>query len=218
MRAHGILPDQGSNVRPLPWQVDSQPLHHQISPRLFCFVIHNGMILSYIRKCHFQVFTLCTVLSIYIGNLHNVEPCENINSNPWTRIFPSICFQNNLSVVQFSFEKQSFCLSFLSATVTLKALNKCVADPMPGVGGTWTLPSSSACVSLAIFSPRHLFSHLVAACLLGKVGSSTTRVATEPPSGPPPAVSSPWGRSQWGEGDAPTQNPHTISQTTHSGP
>ena len=147
MWAHRILPDQGSNLWPLPWQVDSQPLDHQRSPRLFCFVIHNGMILNYTRECHFQVFALCTVLSIYIGNLHNVDPCKNINSNPWTRIFPSICFQNNLSVVQFSFEKQSFSLSFLSATFTLKALNKYVAEPMPGVGGIWTLPSSSAGLS-----------------------------------------------------------------------
>ena len=30
--ARGILPDQGSNPRPLHWQADSQPLHHQGSP------------------------------------------------------------------------------------------------------------------------------------------------------------------------------------------
>ena len=28
----GIFPDQGSNPRPLHWQADSQPLHHQGSP------------------------------------------------------------------------------------------------------------------------------------------------------------------------------------------
>ena len=34
--AYGILPDQGSNLRPLHWQADSQPMHHQGSPsRLF---------------------------------------------------------------------------------------------------------------------------------------------------------------------------------------
>ena len=33
--ACGILPDQGSNPRPLHWQADSQPLHHQGSPILF---------------------------------------------------------------------------------------------------------------------------------------------------------------------------------------
>ena len=32
--ACGILPDQGSNPRPLHWQADSQPLRHQGSPRL----------------------------------------------------------------------------------------------------------------------------------------------------------------------------------------
>ena len=31
--ACGILPDQGSNPCPLHWQADSQPLHHQGSPR-----------------------------------------------------------------------------------------------------------------------------------------------------------------------------------------
>ena len=30
--ACGIFPDQGSNPRPLPWQVNSYPLHHQGSP------------------------------------------------------------------------------------------------------------------------------------------------------------------------------------------
>ena len=30
--ACGILPDQGPNPRPLHWQADSQPLHHQGSP------------------------------------------------------------------------------------------------------------------------------------------------------------------------------------------
>ena len=30
--ACGIFPDQGSNPRPLHWQVDSQPLHHHGSP------------------------------------------------------------------------------------------------------------------------------------------------------------------------------------------
>ena len=34
--ACGILPDQGSNPCPLPWQADSQPLHHQGSPQV-CF-------------------------------------------------------------------------------------------------------------------------------------------------------------------------------------
>ena len=32
--ACGIFPDQGSNPRPLHWQADSQPLHHQGSPVL----------------------------------------------------------------------------------------------------------------------------------------------------------------------------------------
>ena len=35
--ACGIFPDQGSNPCPLHWQADSQPLHHQGSPRLLYF-------------------------------------------------------------------------------------------------------------------------------------------------------------------------------------
>ena len=33
--ARGILPDEGSNPRPLHWQADSQPLRHQGSPSPF---------------------------------------------------------------------------------------------------------------------------------------------------------------------------------------
>ena len=36
--ACGIFPDQGSNPCPLHWQADSQPLHHQGSPRICCFL------------------------------------------------------------------------------------------------------------------------------------------------------------------------------------
>ena len=39
--ACGILPDQGSSPCPLPWQADSQPLHHQGSPGLFFFFFLN---------------------------------------------------------------------------------------------------------------------------------------------------------------------------------
>ena len=35
--ARGILPDQGSNLCPLHWQADSQPLRHQGSPSPFTF-------------------------------------------------------------------------------------------------------------------------------------------------------------------------------------
>ena len=36
--ACGILPDQGSNPRPLYWQADSQPLRHQGSPLWLFFI------------------------------------------------------------------------------------------------------------------------------------------------------------------------------------
>ena len=37
--ACGILPDQGSNPRPLHWQADSQPLRHQGSPGCVLYVL-----------------------------------------------------------------------------------------------------------------------------------------------------------------------------------
>ena len=41
--ACGIFPDQGSNPCPVHWQADSQPLHHQGSPKLktFCTAKEN---------------------------------------------------------------------------------------------------------------------------------------------------------------------------------
>ena len=39
--ACGIFPDQGSNPCPLHWQADSQPLHHQGSPRIISWVLKN---------------------------------------------------------------------------------------------------------------------------------------------------------------------------------
>ena len=39
--ACGIFPDQGSNPCPLHWQVDSQPLRHQGSPKLLLSVVRE---------------------------------------------------------------------------------------------------------------------------------------------------------------------------------
>ena len=46
--ACGILPDQGSNSRPLHWQADSQPLRHQGSP--FCSILFL-FLLSQVQWC-----------------------------------------------------------------------------------------------------------------------------------------------------------------------
>ena len=45
--ACGILPDQGSNPRPLHWQADSQPLCHQGSPYLSILYIVVCICLSH---------------------------------------------------------------------------------------------------------------------------------------------------------------------------
>ena len=47
--ACGIFPDQGSNLCPLHWQADSQPLRHQGSPPLVVF----KFVLSRIAALHF---------------------------------------------------------------------------------------------------------------------------------------------------------------------
>ena len=48
--ACGILPDQGSNLCPLHWQADSQPLRHQGSPK-FSFLINHSDSASTVRVC-----------------------------------------------------------------------------------------------------------------------------------------------------------------------
>ena len=45
--ACGIFPDQGSNLCPLHWQADSQPLHHQGSPS--CIFLYHFCFLEYGR-------------------------------------------------------------------------------------------------------------------------------------------------------------------------
>ena len=72
--ACGIFPDQGSNPRPLHWQADSQPPHHQGSP-ICCFLcttfdmyacyICNGSAVTYFM----QYFTIC----LHNSNLHGLS-------------------------------------------------------------------------------------------------------------------------------------------------
>ena len=45
--ACGIFPDQGSNLCPLHWQADSQPLRHQRSPSPYNFLGMKSMILTF---------------------------------------------------------------------------------------------------------------------------------------------------------------------------
>ena len=42
-RIRGILPDQGSNLCPLHWQADSQPLRHQGSPLTHFMIYSSGL-------------------------------------------------------------------------------------------------------------------------------------------------------------------------------
>ena len=67
--AYGIFPDQGSNLCPLHWQADSQPLHHQGSPSVSSygvFILNAICFLSYspgsqkaqenIKWCRYRYF------------------------------------------------------------------------------------------------------------------------------------------------------------------
>ena len=96
--ACGILPDQGSNPRPLHWQADPQPLHHQGSPSnslfkwclvLFCFgvfensVYHLVPFLVYLRVFfqgrtwhqHLGCFFLLQIVNIinYVKRFPNIK-------------------------------------------------------------------------------------------------------------------------------------------------
>ena len=62
--ACGILPDQGSNLCPLHWQADSQPLRHLGSPLLNFFGIYFIMLRTQHKiysECIFSVYLLLTV-------------------------------------------------------------------------------------------------------------------------------------------------------------
>ena len=61
--ACGILPDQGSNPRPLHWQADSQPLRHQESPlenflRRYYFITFTFVFFCFIYNYYFLKFIL----------------------------------------------------------------------------------------------------------------------------------------------------------------
>ena len=59
--ACGIFPDQGSNLCPLHWQADSQPLRHQGKPQLGFSVRRNPPLISSLF-----IFPQCTLLSLVI--------------------------------------------------------------------------------------------------------------------------------------------------------
>ena len=66
--AYEIFPDQGSNPRPLHWQVDSQPLYHQGSPEHNSFLsIHSLMDMGYFHPLAIIIVVLCTVM--YMNHL-----------------------------------------------------------------------------------------------------------------------------------------------------
>ena len=82
--ACGILPDQGSNLCPLHWQADSQPLRHQGSPGLFvfcCWVAWAVCIfwkLSPFWSYHLQIFSsIGCVFILFMTYAHYLDcsPC-----------------------------------------------------------------------------------------------------------------------------------------------
>ena len=97
--ACGIFPDQGSNPCPLHWQADSQPLHHQGSPRLpFCSAPPSAFLLgrwdatwfmncsikpgralkfTWLNFCYLMIqirsFKLDTILSQHLCKLNEID-------------------------------------------------------------------------------------------------------------------------------------------------
>ena len=94
--ACGILPDQGSNPCPLHWQADSQPLHHQGSPKyLVLFILQ--MYFSSLYKNHSSIafylldffkFQFLGVNTFLVGYLTKNVTCLNQN-NFYSRIASS---------------------------------------------------------------------------------------------------------------------------------
>ena len=81
--ARGILPDQRSNLCPLHWQEDSQPLCYQGSPLVFLFEIFNLAQLDYLWSTQlFQPETSKLIFSF----LSSLLPPALTQSNSSVRI------------------------------------------------------------------------------------------------------------------------------------
>ena len=89
--ACGIFPDQGSNLCPLHWQADSQPLHHQGSPlkkffNAFLLDINPGAELHSHSICTSSALVGCVqnfskvVVPIYLFSIQQciLHPCQRL--------------------------------------------------------------------------------------------------------------------------------------------
>ena len=100
--ACGILPDQGLNPCPLHWQVDSQPLHHQGSPKnkLFNIAHVDTIIIANKEVPHtftsFDPFHFSPFNWGYFIMYQYIDLKWNSNSLPWPirlrMIFTLVCF------------------------------------------------------------------------------------------------------------------------------
>ena len=90
--ACGIFPDQGSNLCPLHWQVDSQPLPHQGSPPLYvicCFSLAAFNIFSL-----YLIFVSLINMCLGMFLLENSLSCMGLSVLPgldWLFPFPFPC-------------------------------------------------------------------------------------------------------------------------------
>ena len=90
--ACGIFPDQDSNPCPLHWQADSQPLHHQGSPKSgflsglrFCYVFNAFEFLLLILKFSFPPFLPSFLLSRCFPSIMFMLPVYFLSPDPRCR-------------------------------------------------------------------------------------------------------------------------------------
>ena len=92
--AYKIFPDQGSNPRPLPWQVGSQPLDHQGSPehnRFFFFFFYITVFYPFIDGHRlFSPFGYYNNGAVYI-HVHEPFSFNVLNSYSLCLVNEGIC-------------------------------------------------------------------------------------------------------------------------------
>ena len=100
--ACGIFPDQGSNLCPLHWQADSQPLRHQGSPKAEVSLIMQSLTIHH--YAYFCVFVLKTFDSKPINLGFYILQKSNISKNVYISILTEPKMTYQISPVRIIFD------------------------------------------------------------------------------------------------------------------